>query len=533
MAIIQNREQIFKNTFRDVSGVVSVLKTDYTLKVDTTSSTCDITLLEIPVNFDRGYKLYVLDNVGNAATNNITVIAPAGHLINGESQIVINKNYGSLIIRYVEQGHYSAFGVLDASTSTDDTTIYDRDGSLTGERRLTFNGFNLGFIGTEKFGVGVEPNAIGISTDTEGIDDTSVQFHVAGAIRTDNWYHGKYGLLLHQKDSTSNNGRLNVYCGVDSGLNATAVNSTAFGYSALKNDTGGANVGIGYKALEAQTTGFSNTAIGWEAMSSGIGGNENTAIGKSTLKNVTGSQNTAIGENAGRELLAGSNNTLIGGQALENGTACQSVVAIGNNALQDATGSYNTVIGTGAAQNFTDVNYLTFLGELSGGTAARTGLYELVLIGSKLSSSWNVNSDSLVKSISIMNDIDNSNQIRIGNITDHTSAEIPVTWTVTSDERFKNILQENVPGLDFITQLNPIKYKLKDIETGEDKENKPRYGFSAQQVLSVEGENVVIGDDSDQEHLKLRESMIVPILVNAIKELNQQIINLKTNNNLV
>lgn len=50
-----------------------------------------------------------------------------------------------------------------------------------------------------------------------------------------------------------------------------------------------------------------------------------------------------------------------------------------------------------------------------------------------------------------------SNKIRIGN-TGVTVIEGQVSFTAVSDKRFKFNVKQNVPGLSFITLLNPVTY---------------------------------------------------------------------------
>ena len=50
-----------------------------------------------------------------------------------------------------------------------------------------------------------------------------------------------------------------------------------------------------------------------------------------------------------------------------------------------------------------------------------------------------------------------------------------------------------------------------------------KYGFSAQEILELEGDNNVIIDNHDQENLKLTELHLIPVLVNAIKELTARV----------
>jgi hypothetical protein len=45
------------------------------------------------------------------------------------------------------------------------------------------------------------------------------------------------------------------------------------------------------------------------------------------------------------------------------------------------------------------------------------------------------------------------------------------------------------------------------------------YGFKAQDILALEGDNNVIIDNEQPDHLKYKGEHLVPVLVNAIKEL--------------
>jgi hypothetical protein len=151
-------------------------------------------------------------------------------------------------------------------------------------------------------------------------------------------------------------------------------NNTGVGYQALDgNTTGYLNTAVGSVALEYGTTNNSNTAIGAQAMT-GVsatpltggddtavgqgalyqiqgGAGQDTAIGQGTLANTTtGTGNTALGYAALRNNITGSSNTALGYASLLNTTASPST-AVGANALIYATtGTHNTAIGTNSMQ---------------------------------------------------------------------------------------------------------------------------------------------------------------------------------------
>jgi hypothetical protein len=75
---------------------------------------------------------------------------------------------------------------------------------------------------------------------------------------------------------------------------------------------------LGVNALDFNTTGGNNTAIGTLSLFSNSTGNYNTALGASALTNVTGSSNIGIGRLAGSGISSGSNNIDIGNSAPGN-----------------------------------------------------------------------------------------------------------------------------------------------------------------------------------------------------------------------
>jgi len=186
--------------------------------------------------------------------------------------------------------------------------------------------------------------------------------------------------------------------------------NTAVGNLSLRNNTiGYSNIATGYEALHANTTGYENIATGFQALFFNNSGNNNTAIGSYTLYNNTGDHNAASGSNALYNNTSGSYNTANGYAALYTNT----------------TGSDNTALGYGA-------------NVIGGGLthAMALGFFAVV--------------DASYKVL-----VGDPNIITIGGFAGWT--------TYPSDSRFKNNIKENVPGLAFITKLNPITYTM-DIE---------------------------------------------------------------------
>lgn len=161
------------------------------------------------------------------------------------------------------------------------------------------------------------------------------------------------------------------------GYNTSGISNTAVGFETLlQNTTGNYNTALGQQALAANTTSSENTSIGYQALYSQLAPTvgRNTAVGyASGFSNSTGNQNTFIGAYAGNRMLTGDANVAIGEQALYGaisasgsnnvaigksaGSAISSGsenVAVGSLALYSAsTSSFNTAIGTNALKSNT------------------------------------------------------------------------------------------------------------------------------------------------------------------------------------
>jgi hypothetical protein len=125
---------------------------------------------------------------------------------------------------------------------------------------------------------------------------------------------------------------------------------------------------------------------------------------------------------------------------------------------------------------------------------------------------------------------DNSDILRISTNAAHVGTTSgTVVGAQTSDERIKNILGPVEYGLAEIKQLDPVSYALKS-----DPEQVPHLGFIAQQVNPIIPESVFDTDDhieGEPEDAPTKLGMeyvaLIPVLVNAIKELSAEVDALK------
>lgn len=108
----------------------------------------------------------------------------------------------------------------------------------------------------------------------------------------------------------------------------------------------------------------------------------------------------------------------------------------------------------------------------------------------------------------------------------HANADIVAfSTTVASDEKLKTNIAETKYGLDHILRLEPKEFDWKEKLNG-----RHDIGFIAQEVQEVVPELVkeVEGLNGDESHLSVDYTKVVPILVNAIKELKEEINELKS-----
>ncbi len=263
------------------------------------------------------------------------------------------------------------------------------------------------------------------------------------------------------------------------------------------------------------------------------GGNDNSYFGHQAGLTTTGNENTFIGYQSGFNNNNGGANTALGYASLQNNTTAFYNTAIGYLSLREnTTGWYNTANGTYALQNNTTGQYNTANGvtTLNNNT---TGDYNTAIgFGSGPNAGNRMNTTALGRGATTTA----SNQIRLGN-SSVTSIGGYEPWTHVSDGRFKKDIKEDIPGLDFITQLRPISYDLdrakirsflgkEEQEESTTSQSFPReLGFVAQEVEQILTKNgyTRVGIETpqnEQDHYSIRYAEFVVPLTKAVQELS-------------
>jgi len=383
--------------------------------------------------------------------------------------------------------------------------------------------------------------------NTTGCQNTAV-----GSLALDANTEGNFNTALGINSLGANTtGIVNTAVGTDSlRFNTTGCQNIAVGSQSLNcNTTGADNVAVGYLSLFGNTTASNNTAVGRDSLRCNTTGACNTAVGSGSLDaNTTGNNNTALGLNALGANTTGANNVAIGLSALESNTTCNANTAIGNCTLMCTNSSNNVAIGFRALRVSTCGNNIA-IGK-DAGTATTTGIENLFIGnetnlsglatgGSNTTGCCNVavgfnslrlnttgNNNVVLGQISgddaVASITTGSNNIVIGNNA-HTCARIKIAFTVTSDARDKTCIDVVPHGLCFVKQLNPISFFYKKSREKNFPTGRKRYGFKAQDILPLEQGDAVIISDDEPENLKYNESSLIPVLVNAIKELTAKL----------
>ena len=222
---------------------------------------------------------------------------------------------------------------------------------------------------------------------------------------------------------------------------------------------------IGYQAGSLSTTGENNVFVGSVSGYTNVDGNANTGVGRGSLYALTGGDtNSACGYDAGSEVTTGANNSFLGYRAGKSNSPSGSVT----------TGDNNVVLGNDNIQH-------------------------LYCADTSISS---------------------------------------------SDSRDKTDVTDFTKGLDWIKALRPVTYKWDkrswygtDAEPygapdGSKKRTKTHIGFLAQEALEVEKANgygdspdnmLICNLTEDGMRYGMKYERLVPVLVNAIKELSARI----------
>ena len=247
---------------------------------------------------------------------------------------------------------------------------------------------------------------------------------------------------------------------------------------------------------------------------SGLSGNPagNTTFGNAAALSLTsGSDNTIIGEQAGK--LNGSQRTFVGQEAGINATG-QYNCAFGKSALRNSTGQGNVAFGSFAGDSITSGISNTSVGNNAGSFTLTTGSNNMMLGNGSLPTASGV-----------------SNEITLGNSSISVLRCAVTSITSLSDARDKTDIKDLSYGIDFIKSLTPREFTWnnrfeKDVNGNDfysENKGKKDFGFVAQEVQALDNDTLRLIYNSNPEKLEMSYGKLVPILVQAVKELTSRL----------
>jgi hypothetical protein len=405
----------------------------------------------------------------------------------------------------VYMGPYAGRGSVSGATGSYNVFL----GNYSGQAVTTgsYNSF-VGFMSGRNFTSGVNNSYFGYEAgynSATGNNNTFIGYQAGRSTTSstafDNVMIGQQvGYLLttghdnialgNQAGYNNTAGNYNIYIGSDAGKsNQTSNYNTMIGYLAGTNSTQGYNTMIGYHAGYSNTAFYNQVFIGYKAGFSANGGHNNTYVGsESGYSNSAGAENVFVGIGTGRSN-QGSNNVFLGAFAGDNLAGSNKLV------IENTFGQGDNAVTPLIYGEF-DNNRLRFNANTainmapSSNYALQIGLdgddnYGLVVWGSSWGSS---------------------------------------AWIV-SDIRLKTNIKPLQNALSKVLLLNGVTFNFKT-ETYPDLglSKSEQIGFVAQEVEKVLPQTV---SDGPGGFKSVEYTNIVPVLVEAIKEQQKQIDELK------
>ncbi len=365
--------------------------------------------------YENANMLFRINNVSSGLLNSGSGLTFFGYQAGVSTTGVNNSAFGyQALYTNIKGASNVAIGKQALYTNTVSQLVAVGDSALYSNTSGTFN-TALGYQSLALNSSGTYNTATGywsLYNTTTGNNNTAngVSALYANTVGLDNTAVG-WGAMVYNTNAGENvavgSGALWTQS-YNNGAPGVAWNSynVAIGYDALYNNqptssgNGVVNTAIGYKALNTNTTGFYNTAVGGGAMMNGLTAIQNTACGLNSLYyNTAGYNNTAVGCYAalggGAGLATGYNNTAIGTQALFRYTTGFNNTAVGVNSLYfNSTGFDNVAVGREALDTNYTGNYNTALGTQAlnwntTGTGSTAVGYEALYTNSDHTGSYN------------------------------------------------------------------------------------------------------------------------------------------------
>ena len=188
-------------------------------------------------------------------------------------------------------------------------------------------------------------------------------------------------------------------------------------------------------------------------------------------------------------------------------------VAVGEKALEVANQDGNTAVGYRAGQAQSSGENNTYIGKQAG-------------LGNTAGSNTTIIGNSATSSSTTV-----SNEFTLGNSSISSLRCNTQTISSLSDGRDKTEVEDLPLGLNFIDTLRPVKFKW-DTRDGNGKDGSFEAGFIAQDLQSAQSTSnadyLKMVMDENPDRLEAAYGQLIPVLVQAIKDLSTQVKQLQT-----
>ena len=421
-------------------------------------------------------------------------------------------------------GKRALSGNGDDNTSIGYNTMYLNS---TGSENVAIGSYAMFFNTTGNYNVGI---------GSFSMYDNTTGFYNVGI--------GRYAL------SNNTIGNSNTALGSDTlGSNTTGNLNSAFGIGALTANNGNQNVSGGAYSLRLNTSGSDNTALGYYTLNTNTDGINNTSLGSYSGNSSIGNNNVFIGYRSGynetgnnklyiESSSADANNALIYGEFDNN------LLRVNGNLEISGETNLHRNVATGVALRVNGSEALWYNGTyFSWGFGGNTNYFadnvgiSTTTPATRLHVGGNLDTSLINHGLFVLGDITgvnismDANEILARNNgavsdlnlqLDGGNVRVGGAIVHASDRRLKKDIEDLSYGLKELLLLQPKQYNWKNRKLAKYKS----FGFIAQEVREIMPELVLESDNVNQT-LSVNYTEIIPILLNAIQEQQQEIEKLK------
>ncbi len=519
--------------YSQISGGLSGSLNKLTVKGDIVST--DSTLFEVKNNtgqtifavYPEGVRIFVDDGVAKGAKGGFAIGGFGTAKAASQEYMRVTRDSTRVYVNALAKGTKGGFAIGGFSAVKAGTVNF---------LNLTPENYFIGHQSGESITTGLYNSFLGYKA---GMMNTSGSSNV---------------FIGNNSGSLNTTGYSNVFIGDQSGYSNTTGYSNLFmgpssGYS---NTTGNYNVFMGDNSGFSNATGIGNIFMGWKSGNKNVDGYSNIFLGALSGENNIGNWSTGegcnnifIGQGSGNQNTNGYSNIFIGYQSgLFNTSGKQNLFQGLQSGFHNTTGNYNTYLGHYSGYSNQAGTNNTYIGDFSGfnnvtgsgnvfiGSAAgssETGSNKLYIDNYGTSTPL-IGGDFTANMVGI-NRMPTTYTLEVGGTIWANGSAIVASSTTWSDARYKTDITPLTDALSDVLKMQGVRYNWRQSEFPE--LNFPKgeqIGVIAQDLEKILPELVLTGPDG---YKSVSYEKLTPVLIEAIKEQQQQIESAKQENTLL